>query len=128
MHYNNMISRLEKKIRDVIDSDILASKESEPIIDVDFNGTVGIVRARFLLNDDESASIREKVASKMENDVFLVSCLGYFTGSPRTLSVSCGVINEDGMPVSLIDDPAIRNVNARAGVTRENIASAMEMA
>jgi hypothetical protein len=117
-----IIENWRNDIEAIMRSDGMVRESPEPKVEIDYSfGNSGLVKAQAIINEDISRSLRELSKNKIETDVFLLSCTGHFSLSPKDISLDCSIINEDGLPVTLVKEIPLQLITERVNVTASRI-------
>ena len=110
----------KEKILQIIDKSGIASKDSKPSVQVSYDNIGGSLQIMSMLKDDVISAMGKEVKG-MGKDVFLLSCTGTFDFNPKSITVNCSIINEDGVPVEQKNLKLTRAISKRADITRDEI-------
>lgn len=113
------------RVHAIVAKDVIMSKSTKPSIVITYDDMGGTIRVQSILNNDVSQMLRKNVTS-IGNDLFLLSCLGSFSLDPKDISLSCSVINEDGIPIDIVKSEIIDLIDAKAMETRVKIVKSFD--
>lgn len=88
------------------------------IIHDDLGGSISIAS---FLDKGTASAIKKEISGKMESDVLMLACSGVFYMENRFMKLNCSVVNEDGMPVSIVESNKIEDINQFIKETRYGV-------
>lgn len=104
--YEEKTKEIHGKLSKVVKSSDIINQDTDAMVLLTLKKDVsGDVEIRAPVSDEVGQEIKSSLRSEnIGKDIFLVMCKGSFSFQDRTVSLYCGIKNEDGMPVTLLKD------------------------
>ena len=118
---DDTLTVLKNEIESLLMKNDMLDHSKESFVTVNHDDLGGSISVSSFVLPSISNMLRSEVKDEIGSDVFMLSCSAVFTLNKKMMKINCSIVNEDGIPVNVVDAPGVKKITEDVSMTRTSI-------